>query len=135
MTQRRSFDKDFLQQEFEKLSSRIDKPVTLFLIGGGGLAFYGLKVATKDMDIAQAHLSLSFRTVPLAHPDLYARNVIQGWVDFWKAPVYWEPGHVSSDGMRTFLATWACTCRIVTSSAAIECAMWATRWRLSPPSR
>ena len=51
MTQRRSFDKDFLHQEFEKLSSRIDKPVTMFLIGGGGLAFYGLKVATKDMDI------------------------------------------------------------------------------------
>ncbi len=51
MTQRRSFDKDFLQQEFEKLSSKIDKPVTLFLIGGGGLAFYGLKDATKDIDI------------------------------------------------------------------------------------
>ncbi len=51
MTKRRSFDKDYLQQEFNKTASKINQPVTLFLIGGGGLAFYGLKDATKDIDI------------------------------------------------------------------------------------
>src|SRR4030067_3312454 len=51
MTKRRSFDKDYLQQEFDKTASKINQPVTLFLIGGGGLAFYGLKDATKDIDI------------------------------------------------------------------------------------
>jgi len=51
MTKRRSFDKDYLQQEFDKLASKTNQTVTMFLIGGGGLAFYGLKDATKDIDI------------------------------------------------------------------------------------
>jgi hypothetical protein len=29
----------------------------------------------------------------LAHPDLYAKNLIQGWWYFWRAPVYWSPDH------------------------------------------
>jgi hypothetical protein len=40
-----------LQQEFDRLASKTSQPVTLFLIGGGGLAFYGLKDATKDIDV------------------------------------------------------------------------------------
>jgi hypothetical protein len=48
---RPSFDKKYLLQEFDKITSKITKPVTLFIIGGGGLAFYGLKEATKDIDI------------------------------------------------------------------------------------
>ena len=51
MTKRRSFDKDYLQEEFDKLASKTNQTVTMFLIGGGGLAFYGLKDATKDIDI------------------------------------------------------------------------------------
>jgi zinc protease len=34
------------------------------------------RTAEKEMAIAQAHLSLSFRTVPLTHPDLYALDVL-----------------------------------------------------------
>ena len=51
MTQRRSFDKNYLQQEFDKLNATAKQPMTLYLIGGGAMAFYGLKVATKDIDI------------------------------------------------------------------------------------
>ncbi len=51
MTQRRSFDKYYLKQEFDKLDSTAKKGITLYLIGGGAMAFYGLKVATKDIDI------------------------------------------------------------------------------------
>jgi len=51
MTQRRSFDKNYLQQEFDKLNSTAKHPMTLYLIGGGAMAFYGLKDATKDIDI------------------------------------------------------------------------------------
>ena len=51
MTQRRSFDKNYLQQEFDKLNATAKQPMTLFLIGGGAMAFYGLKDATKDIDI------------------------------------------------------------------------------------
>ena len=51
MTQRRSFDKNYLQQEFDKLNATAKQPMTLYLIGGGAMAFYGIKVATKDIDI------------------------------------------------------------------------------------
>ncbi len=30
------------------------------------------------------------------HPDLYLKNVIEGWISFWKAPVYWRPEAVQS---------------------------------------
>jgi hypothetical protein len=51
MAQRRSFDKDYLKQEFDKLNPTVKRPLALYLIGGGAMAFYGLKVATKDIDI------------------------------------------------------------------------------------
>lgn len=51
MTQRRSFDRDYLKQEFYKLDSTVKKGIMLYLIGGGAMAFYSLKVATKDIDI------------------------------------------------------------------------------------
>ncbi|MCL5949955.1 MAG: hypothetical protein M1490_05705 [Candidatus Bathyarchaeota archaeon] len=51
MAQRRSFDRDYLKQEFDKLDSTAKKGIVLYLIGGGAMAFYGLKVATKDIDI------------------------------------------------------------------------------------
>lgn len=51
MTQRRSFDKDYLRQEFNKIDAIAQEPMTIYLIGGGAMAFYGLKAATKDIDI------------------------------------------------------------------------------------
>jgi hypothetical protein len=51
MAQRRAFDKDYLKQEFDRLDSTAKRSLTLYLIGGGAMAFYGLKVATKDIDI------------------------------------------------------------------------------------
>ena len=50
MTQR-SFDKNYLQQEFDKLNATTKLPITLYLIGGGAMSFYGVKAATKDIDI------------------------------------------------------------------------------------
>jgi hypothetical protein len=51
MTKRRIFDKNYLREEFGKLNAKTEHPLTLFLIGGGAMAFYGLKDATKDIDI------------------------------------------------------------------------------------
>ena len=51
MTQRRSFDKNYLQQEFDRLNATTKLPITLYLIGGGAMSFYGVKAATKDVDI------------------------------------------------------------------------------------
>ena len=60
MAQRRSFDRNYLNQEFDKLNKTTKQPLTLYLIGGGAMAFYGLKAATKDIDIIltnQGHLN------------------------------------------------------------------------------
>lgn len=46
-----SFDKKYLLGELEKLATEISERVSLYLIGGGGLIFYGLKEATKDLDV------------------------------------------------------------------------------------
>ena len=54
MAQRRSFDKNYLKQEFDKLNAETKLSLTLYLIGGGAMAFYGLKDATKDIDIILA---------------------------------------------------------------------------------
>ena len=51
MTKRPSFDKNYLKKEFDKLNAQTKHILTLFLIGGGAMAFYGLKDATKDIDI------------------------------------------------------------------------------------
>ncbi len=36
MTKRRSFNKNYLQQEFDKLNATAKQPMTLCLIGGAG---------------------------------------------------------------------------------------------------
>jgi hypothetical protein len=51
MTQRRAFDKNYLNQEFHKIEAAAKQPLTLYIVGGGAMAFYGLKDATKDIDI------------------------------------------------------------------------------------
>jgi hypothetical protein len=55
MNKRPSFDKNYLNEEFDKLNAKTKQPLTLFLIGGGAMAFYGLKAATKDIDIILAN--------------------------------------------------------------------------------
>ena len=48
------------------------------------------------------------------HPDLYLRNVAEGWVGFWKSPVYWDPALVSSPVLASVLRIWALAGRAVT---------------------
>jgi hypothetical protein len=67
--QRPFFDKKYLSREFDKVASKITKPVTIFIIGGGGLAFYGLKNATKDIDVILRNLN-EFRILTKALKDL-----------------------------------------------------------------
>lgn len=45
-----------------------------------GLSFFALSVELQR---------LSLRLI-WEHPGLYLRNVIEGWIGFWKAPVYWR---------------------------------------------
>jgi hypothetical protein len=50
-----------------------------------GLGFY---------DLSRELQRLSLQLIR-DHPWLYARSVLEGWISFWKAPVYWDPGSVS----------------------------------------
>lgn len=47
----KSFDKQYLQKEFEKLNETLNEHVTLYLIGGGSMSFQKYKAATKDIDV------------------------------------------------------------------------------------
>jgi hypothetical protein len=41
-------------------------------------------------DLSRELQRLSLRLIR-DHPDLYLRNVVEGWIAFWKAPPYWRP--------------------------------------------
>jgi len=47
-----------------------------------GLGFY---------DLSRELQRLSLQLIR-EHPGMYARSVLEGWIGFWKAPVYWDPG-------------------------------------------
>jgi hypothetical protein len=51
------------------------------------------------------------------HPDLYLRNVMEGWVAFWKAPVYWQKEAISSQFASTLLTVLALFGRIISVAA------------------
>ncbi|WP_321429889.1 hypothetical protein [uncultured Methanolobus sp.] len=45
------FDKQYLQNEFEKLDDALSEHVDIYLIGGGSMSFQKYKAATKDIDV------------------------------------------------------------------------------------
>ncbi len=45
------FDEKYVFAELEKIGNALSSPVTLYLIGGAAMIRYGLKAATKDIDI------------------------------------------------------------------------------------
>ena len=51
MTNRPSFDRTYILGELSKLSSKIESSIQFFIIGGLALINYGLKDATKDIDV------------------------------------------------------------------------------------
>jgi hypothetical protein len=56
-----------------------------------GIGFYNL---SKEMN------RLSWMLIR-EHPGLYLQNVVRGWINFWKAPVYWQPDVLQSTFIRT----------------------------------
>ncbi|MDK2832861.1 MAG: hypothetical protein PWQ51_374 [Methanolobus sp.] len=45
------FDRQYLENEFEKLNQALKEHVNLYLIGGGSMSFQKYKAATKDIDV------------------------------------------------------------------------------------
>lgn len=72
-----------------------------------GLSFFELSVELQR---------LSLRLI-VEHPDLYFKNVIEGWIDFWKAPVYWDRGAVAAPWLGAAFAGWAWLGRVVSLAA------------------
>jgi len=46
-----SFNKQYIEAELEKLNAALTRKTRIFVAGGAALAFYGLKEATKDIDV------------------------------------------------------------------------------------
>jgi len=51
LTKRSSFSKEYVLEELDLLASKITVQIRLFIIGGLGLINFGLKEATKDVDV------------------------------------------------------------------------------------
>jgi len=51
MTPRPQFDAAYIEAELQELGAALNTEVTAFLIGGGSMAFRGLKDTTKDIDL------------------------------------------------------------------------------------
>lgn len=51
---RARFDSSYIRSELEHIGEQLDDPLTVFLIGGGSMAFRGLKDTTKDIDLIVA---------------------------------------------------------------------------------
>jgi hypothetical protein len=56
LTKRPSFDRGYILSQLDKLSTRINIPSQIFIIGGHALINYGLKEATKDIDVVVSSL-------------------------------------------------------------------------------
>lgn len=51
---RARFDSAYIRSELERIGEQLDAPLTVFLIGGGAMAFRDLKNTTKDLDLIVA---------------------------------------------------------------------------------
>jgi hypothetical protein len=47
------------------------------------------------------------------HPVLYLQDVVKGWIDFWKAPVYWKPELFDQVALQAVLGGLALAGRVV----------------------
>lgn len=51
---RARFDSAYIESELERVGTQLDAPLTVYLIGGGSMAFRDLKDTTKDIDLVVA---------------------------------------------------------------------------------
>jgi hypothetical protein len=102
----------YLKYRDARIAERGDQTNTIWeaipeLTESSGLGFY---------DLSRELQRLSLKLIR-AHPDLYLRNVVEGWVAFWKAPVYWDPDRMSSPALAAAMSLWATAGRVITLAA------------------
>lgn len=54
MSDRPQFGADYIESEFRRVADHVERPLSVYLIGGGAMALRGLKAATKDVDVVVA---------------------------------------------------------------------------------
>jgi hypothetical protein len=66
------------------------------------MAATGLSLPALAMELERMSKEMFMR-----HPLLYARGVTQAWVDFWPAPMYWQPTVLRIPSVARFIElTW-----------------------------
>ena len=45
------FDSNYIELELKKINKHLNKPIDIYIFGGGAMSFYDLKTATKDIDV------------------------------------------------------------------------------------
>ena len=45
------FDSNYIELELKKINKHLNKPINIYIFGGGAMSFYDLKTATKDIDV------------------------------------------------------------------------------------
>ncbi len=119
----------YLRYRDARIAERGDQTNTIWdaipeLTEVSGLGFYDLSRELQRLSIGLIR----------DHPDLYLKNVIEGWVGFWKAPVYWEPAEMSSATAATVLRVWGLAGRTA-ALAANAAFLVLTAWVLVQPRR
>jgi hypothetical protein len=102
----------YLRYRDARLAERGDQTNTIWeaipeLSRVSGLGFY---------DLSRELQRLSLQLIR-EHPGLYLRNVVEGWIAFWKAPVYWEPDQLSPAWLAMPVRWWAIAGRAITLAA------------------
>jgi hypothetical protein len=92
----------------ERIAARGDQSNTIWdaipeLSRVSGLGFYDLSREIQRLSVELIR----------AHPGWYARSAAEGWVDFWKAPVWWSPEAIESAALRALLSAWATAGRLI----------------------
>ena len=113
----------------ERVAARGDQTNTIWtaipdLMGASGLSFYDL-----SRELQRLSLQL-IRT----HPDRFALSAAEGWVDFWKAPVYADVEAIASPPARAGMQAWALAGRALSLAAnalfLLGCAAWVVSRRV-----
>jgi hypothetical protein len=96
----------------ERIAARGDQSNTIWdaipeLSRVSGLGFYDLSREVQRLSVQLIR----------EHPWWYASSAAGGWVDFWKAPVWWSPEAIESPAIREVLSSWATAGRLVSLAA------------------
>jgi len=78
LIKRPSFDHPYISKELGKISSHVSSPLQIFVIGGLALIEFGLKDATKDIDvIVQSKSELDLLKKTLNHIGYHRPNEME----------------------------------------------------------